>query len=111
MQGKLEGEGEIDVDLDGKSAITRYRAVEHVRSLKHEWISKVELWPHTGRKHQLRRHLQHKGHPILGDPIYGDTGSKSMRLWAMEVSVPHPVAQVRTRAPHNMQWISYAVGV
>jgi 23S rRNA-/tRNA-specific pseudouridylate synthase len=70
-QGKLEGEGEIDEALDGKAASSRWRAVEHVRSLKHGWITKVELWPHTGRKHQLRRHLRHVGHPILGDPVYG----------------------------------------
>ena len=57
--------------LDDKAASSRWRAVQHVRSLKHGWITKVELWPHTGRKHQLRRHMRHVGHPILGDPVYG----------------------------------------
>lgn len=31
----------------------------------------VELLPQTGRKHQLRRHLKHISHPIIGDPKYG----------------------------------------
>lgn len=33
--------------------------------------SLVELYPRTGRKHQLRRHLKHISHPIIGDPKYG----------------------------------------
>lgn len=33
--------------------------------------SLVELYPKTGRKHQLRRHLKHLSHPIIGDPKYG----------------------------------------
>jgi tRNA pseudouridine65 synthase len=35
--------------------------------------SLVELSPHTGRKHQLRRHMQHISHPIIGDTNYGRT--------------------------------------
>jgi 23S rRNA pseudouridine1911/1915/1917 synthase len=34
-------------------------------------ISLVEAFPHTGRQHQIRAHLFHVKHPILGDPIYG----------------------------------------
>lgn len=35
-------------------------------------LSWVELNPHTGRKHQLRRHLAHVRHPIMGDTTHGD---------------------------------------
>lgn len=35
------------------------------------WFSLLRLWPLTGRKHQLRIHLAHAGHPIVGDKIYG----------------------------------------
>lgn len=31
----------------------------------------IELMPHTGRKHQLRRHMKHIAHPIIGDATYG----------------------------------------
>ena len=32
----------------------------------------VEARPHTGRRHQIRVHLYHCGHPVVGDPLYGD---------------------------------------
>ncbi len=52
----------------GKYALTFYRVVK-------EWpgYSLVLLRPKTGRTHQLRVHLKHMGHPILGDPLYGGT--------------------------------------
>jgi 23S rRNA pseudouridine1911/1915/1917 synthase len=34
-------------------------------------FSLVRLWPGTGRKHQLRIHLAHLGHPVVGDKLYG----------------------------------------
>ena len=37
----------------------------------HSRYSLVELHPHTGRKHQLRYHMKHLSHPIIGDPKYG----------------------------------------
>jgi 23S rRNA pseudouridine1911/1915/1917 synthase len=55
------------VSLDtGKIAITRYRVIR-------SWASHslLLLQPKTGRTHQLRVHLRHLGHPIVGDPIYG----------------------------------------
>jgi 23S rRNA pseudouridine1911/1915/1917 synthase len=53
----------------GKLALTRYRVIR-------SWgaYSLVLLRPKTGRTHQLRVHLLHLGHPILGDPIYGVHG-------------------------------------
>jgi tRNA pseudouridine65 synthase len=73
----------------------------------------VELHPVTGRKHQLRRHLKHLGHPIWGDkrhaPYRKTIGESAMNqadlihstsveqnshirlcLWAVEISFPHP---------------------
>jgi 23S rRNA pseudouridine1911/1915/1917 synthase len=50
----------------GKTALTFYRVIR-------SWgtHSLVLLRPRTGRTHQLRVHLKHLGHPILGDPVYG----------------------------------------
>jgi len=60
-------------------------------------VSLVELSPKTGRKHQLRRHLAHLRHPILGDTRHGDgaqnrflrdfTGTQRLLLHACELSL------------------------
>ncbi len=82
VQGKLEGEGSVDVPLItdwenrprqmvhfelGKSAKTLYKALEYNVE---EDITRVLLTPITGRSHQLRVHMMHIGHPITGDKIY-----------------------------------------
>jgi 23S rRNA pseudouridine1911/1915/1917 synthase len=54
----------------GKIALTRYRVLK-------SWgdYSLLLLKPRTGRTHQLRVHLAHLGHPILGDPLYYPNGA------------------------------------
>ncbi len=60
----------------------------------------VELTPHTGRTHQLRVHMQHLGHPIVSDPIYGFRKKVKedllicprLFLHAKELSFVHPVS-------------------
>jgi 23S rRNA pseudouridine1911/1915/1917 synthase len=52
--------------LEGKHAVTDYEVIEELR-----YFSLVSLVLHTGRTHQIRVHLQHLGHPILGDTTYG----------------------------------------
>lgn len=51
--------------VDGKPAITHYRVLQQL-----EDRALVELKPITGRSHQLRMHMLHLGHPILGDAFY-----------------------------------------
>ncbi|WP_424405799.1 tRNA pseudouridine(65) synthase TruC [Pasteurella sp. PK-2025] len=65
--------------------------------------SLVRLIPHTGRKHQLRRHMKHIFHPILGDTQYGDlhqnralsehTGVQRLMLHAERLRFIHPITQ------------------
>lgn len=51
--------------------------------------TRVKLHPRTGRSHQLRLHLAHRGHPILGDEFYGNTQlAKRLLLHACELIVP-----------------------
>jgi 23S rRNA pseudouridine1911/1915/1917 synthase len=64
------------VGPNGKTAKTVYRTVTVSSDGKH---SLVELKPETGRTHQLRVHLAHLGHPIVGDELYG--GEKADRLY------------------------------
>lgn len=62
-----EPAGVIDRPLDGKPARTEYR-VAGVTGDR----SEVEITLHTGRLHQIRRHFAALGHPVVGDPRYGD---------------------------------------
>lgn len=55
----------------GKGALTFYRVLKTWRS-----HSLLLLRPKTGRTHQLRVHLRHLGHPIVGDPLYGSADSR-----------------------------------
>jgi 23S rRNA-/tRNA-specific pseudouridylate synthase len=93
--GRLEGEGTIGLELDGRPAVSRYWSVRPFRSLKTDWCTRVRLEPVTGRTHQLRRHLQHLGHSILGDKRYPTDGlvfrGNGLFLAAVELDVPHPV--------------------
>jgi 23S rRNA pseudouridine1911/1915/1917 synthase len=54
------------VTRGGKDALTRYRTL----STRHLAVSLLECRLATGRTHQIRVHLQAKGHPIVGDPVY-----------------------------------------
>ena len=57
------------VDPEGQSAHSEMRLIEAAG----QSFALVALRPHTGRTHQLRVHLAHAGHPIIGDPKYGGT--------------------------------------
>lgn len=62
-------EGEISIAIKGKNALTKYKVLSVTRSVLtgcDGWISTVELKPITGRRHQLRKHMQSIGHPIIG---------------------------------------------
>lgn len=73
------------VGVKGKMAQTAYKVIE-----ANDKYSLVELKPVTGRTHQLRVHLNHLGHPIVGDYMYG--GEKNERLmlhaYSLELTLP-----------------------
>jgi 23S rRNA pseudouridine1911/1915/1917 synthase len=73
------------------AANTKY-AKTHYRTLKRSNdFSLLELKPFTGRTHQLRVHLAHLGHPILGDAKYGKNNSFTrLALHAQEIGFIHP---------------------
>ena len=95
LVGKLEGDGEIHHPIENRDAVSRYAVVAHNRALKSEWQTTVDLWPLTGRTHQLRIHMAHLGHPILGDALYGTEGlvlkGKGLFLRSLGLRFPHPV--------------------
>jgi len=67
VSGRLEpATGIIDAPIKGKVSKTRYSVVQYTDSIRYGTITTVDLFPITGRKHQLRKHLMSLGHPILG---------------------------------------------
>ena len=79
----------VDVEK-GKNAITRWQLLSKD---EHSAQSLCRLEPETGRTHQLRVHMQHIGHPIVGDQLYGvqqDTTSRLM-LHASRIQMQHPM--------------------
>lgn len=73
----------------GKEAVTRYKVIGHQLSVigkNKEELSVVELYPETGRTHQIRVHLKYINHPIVGDYLYaGRKTSRDDRTWALRV--------------------------
>jgi 23S rRNA pseudouridine1911/1915/1917 synthase len=61
------------VHPDGKDSLTKVRVLKRFerRTTNGERFSLVECRPETGRMHQIRAHLQHAGHSIVGDKLYG----------------------------------------
>src|SRR5579863_9044104 len=55
----------------GKLARTRYRVMERFGADARPLASLIECRLETGRTHQIRVHLTHLGHPLIGDPSYG----------------------------------------
>ena len=106
VEGQLHGRGRIDsrlarLDRDpprygdhpqGRPSTTLWR----VRA-RQEDSTKLWLRPLTGRSHQLRAHLAGIGHPILGDPIYGEGSMPPLRLHARALGFQHPFTGRRLR--------------
>lgn len=73
------------VGANGKSSITAYKVLKSNGEL-----SLLELRPTTGRTHQLRVHLEHLGHPILGDILYGGAQADRLFLHALSLEITLP---------------------
>ena len=75
---------------EGKPCLTEFRVLQ-----RFDGYTKLELRPVTGRTHQLRVHCAHMGHPILGDPQYGNDASgfglSSQMLCAKKLEFTHPI--------------------
>ncbi|MGZ5103312.1 MAG: 23S rRNA pseudouridine(955/2504/2580) synthase RluC [Usitatibacter sp.] len=89
------GEKRVSVSREGQEAETVFRLVERGADMS---LLEAELL--TGRTHQIRVHLAHLGHPVLGDDKYGDfelnkrlrkEGLKRMFLHAAKLSFAHPL--------------------
>ncbi|MFH1177713.1 MAG: RluA family pseudouridine synthase [Acidobacteriota bacterium] len=87
------------VDPAGRQAASAYLVLAHRQP-----ASLVELVPATGRTHQLRVHLAHAGHPIVGDDLYGGPRHRGVRDAALRQALQpwHPLLhawRLRLSAP------------
>jgi tRNA pseudouridine65 synthase len=112
VRGVPPAEGVVDHPVPKSEGGPRVPAVTAFRTLATvgRW-SLVEARPATGRLHQIRRHLKHLGHPLVGDVNYGKGdvnrffrdayGLRRLALHAAEVRFRHPIlgAEVVVRAP------------
>ncbi|MGC4017729.1 MAG: RluA family pseudouridine synthase [Luteolibacter sp.] len=87
----------------GKPAITDYE-IRYIDPSTLTALVKVHL--HTGRTHQIRVHMLHKGTPLLGDPIYakpvkqsGHTGRLMLHAWKLEFDHPRTGKRIAFKAP------------
>eukprot|EP00466_Bigelowiella_natans_P006856 jgi/Bigna1/69903/fgenesh1_pg.10_\ len=79
--GRKREEEDIDATIDDLE-----------RNFPEEGVSFIMAAPHTGRTHQIRLHITHKGHPILGDDLYGPQGLwiDRLALHSHSLELNHP---------------------
>lgn len=112
VRGITAESGVIDHPIPRAPGGPRVPAVTAFRRLgTFERYSWLEVMPETGRLHQVRRHLKHASHPLIGDVRYGKGehnrlfrqrfGLWRLALHAAEVALPHPATGelLRIRSP------------
>jgi len=89
----------LESPLDGKPARTEVLAVFPGKATGN---SVLDIWLHSGRLHQIRKHLADSGYPIIGDCRYGDQqrGYHELHLCAWKI---------RFRSPLTKEMVSYQV--
>lgn len=120
VHGKMKGSGTVSapIGLHDDSQIVRHvvsegsPAVTHYETLySTKEISMLRLVLETGKTHQIRCHMRHLGHPLLGDDLYGGSPEQISRqaLHCGEMTFSHPVSgetvTVQAPIPEDMQTI------
>ena len=108
VEGSMEGGGVIDLPLAKEDAATVRRVVDPVNgkpAVTHYAVEAhggghtlVRLQLETGRTHQIRVHLAHLGHPIVGDFLYGTENAQLPERFALHsarIGLDHPVTGAR----------------
>src|SRR5690606_7929911 len=80
----------------GRPAVTHWEVLDEA----HGRFTFLQLRLETGRTHQIRVHMAHIGHPVLGDPLYGSGIERQLKLrtqgqllQAFRLSLAHPATQ------------------
>jgi Pseudouridylate synthases, 23S RNA-specific len=106
-----------------RAALTRYRRLATVElpvavtRYPTSRYALVEARPHSGRRHQIRRHLVHIRHPVIGDTSHGEGrhnrffrehfGVRRLLLHAWRLTFTHPLTGqcLQLEAPPDAQWV------
>jgi tRNA pseudouridine65 synthase len=129
VRGWAADAGEIDYDLrseehpaKSQSSQTRYTCVKRVElalpvsRYPTARFSLLKLIPLTGRKHQLRRHMAHLRHPIIGDTCHGDSAQNRflrqhfglqrllLRATKLEIDMPNCSTRLQLQAPQACEF-------
>jgi 23S rRNA pseudouridine1911/1915/1917 synthase len=94
VHGKLWSQGTLTAPIDGKIAGSEFNVLSNFHSEAFGDLMLMELRPITGRTHQLRRHLNGIGCPILGDKHYASLRTvmdKGLFLQAYRLVFTHPI--------------------
>ena len=87
----------MTVRADGRDAYTKFKVIRNFGKI----ATLLLAFPKTGRTHQIRVHLKHTGHPIMGDEVYGKAGPdriycvKRQMLHALKIVFFHPISGKR----------------
>jgi len=115
--GKIEAaigikSGTIKREVGGrkmqKPAVTEYKVKNTYENEGGEQFALLEVRPLTGRTHQIRVHLKHIGHPIVGDPIYGRRKEEAKQLmlhaYALEFETePGKTLRIEAEPPEEFE--------
>ena len=92
---------------DGRPSLTRWRVLERSEAVTVDGetcnyrVARVELEPVTGRSQQLRVHMAHIGHPLLGDTLHGNADAAAaaprLCLHACALELRHPASDAPVR--------------
>jgi 23S rRNA pseudouridine1911/1915/1917 synthase len=74
---------------DARDAVTEYEVVKEYTLANGTELSLVKVLPKTGRTHQIRVHMAHSGHPLLGDERYYTKNEKRMQITIPGIYEPH----------------------
>lgn len=97
--GIIQQSGKIDFKLDGKDASTSYKVHQ---TKDQSTIVLAEI--HSGRLHQIRRHFEMIGHPVIGDPKYGrgNKNDEGMKLLAYQLVFIDPFNKKEINFIHDV---------
>ncbi len=87
IRREAEGSMKRIVASDGKHALTEYQTLEKTA----DGNSVLSIRLYTGRTHQIRVHMAHIGHPLLGDFLYGEKNEEGYLLHCTKMELPHPI--------------------